>query len=271
MVPYSPSLLSLRARGAVLLLVLLLHAGAVFGLTGISFKRIEVPEPPTMEVRMVAPELPPPPAAPEIAIALQEDTPPPEWLPEPQLPEPPPLELAVEPPMPDLPPPVFPVAKLEPKPAPTPRPKPVQPRPVPEQTVQAPPRQIFVEPLAPLALPSAPAEAPPSPRPPAPPSRTPYAIKTVEAAEIRYREPPQPIYPTYALRAREFGTALIGVLIDASGRPPGSVAGAILGLRCARQGGAALRARGAVRSLSRGRRCAPGARRHPDSFHIARE
>ena len=90
---------------------------------------------------------------------------------------------------------------------------------MPDPPVQAAPRQIFVEPLPPLALPSAPSEAPPSPRPPGPPSRTPYTIKTVEAAEIRYREPPQPIYPTYALRAREFGTALIGVLIDASGRP----------------------------------------------------
>ena len=203
-------------RGGVLLLVILCHVGGLLALLAIAPSRILPEEPKPLEVRLVKPEQPPPPPPAQVdpEIPLPEDTPPPEWLPEPQ------LELAVQEPETDLPPPVFrvlapspaPTPRLEPPPPPKPSPpqKPVPVRPAPQQQQQQ-------------------REAMPPPKPPAPtivetvqpepPSDARSILKTVTEADIRYRVPPQPIYPVYARRAGEFGSTVVSVLIDVSGRP----------------------------------------------------
>jgi protein TonB len=187
-------------RGAVLLLVILCHVGGLLALLTIAPSRILPKEPKPLEVRQVKPEPPPPPPAqvdPEIPLA--EDTPPPEWVPEPQ------LELAV----------------LAPSPAPTPRlESPAAPAPSPPQKLA---------PVRPAPQQQQQREAKPPPKPPAPtivetlqPEPPPEArsiLKTVTEADIRYRLPPQPIYPVYARRAGEFGSTVVSVLIDVSGRP----------------------------------------------------
>ena len=160
-------------------------------LTDVSYPVDE--DPPKLEVRFVQP--PPPP--PQIELPPPEDTPAPQWLPEPELQSR--LEQAVEEPLPDLPPPVF----ERPKPPPVAA-KVVPPRP-PQPAPQLPPRLPASEKVEALLQ--------------APPSNTRSLLKTVTEAEISYRVRPQPIYPSYALRAREFGTALVDVLIDVSGQP----------------------------------------------------
>ena len=184
-------------RGGVLLLVILCHVGGLLALLAIAPSRILPEEPKPLEVRLVKPEQPPPPPPAQVdpEIPLPEDTPPPEWLPEPQ------LELAVQEPETDLPPPH--------KPSPPQKPLPVRPAPLPQQQQQR--------------------EAMPPPKPPAPtivetmqpepPSDARSILKTVTEADIRYRVPPQPIYPVYARRAGEFGSTVVSVLIDVSGRP----------------------------------------------------
>jgi protein TonB len=188
MSPTPPTpLLSQTARTCLLLVVVLCHVSGVWALTRIAPLILAAEEPPKMQVRFVQP--PPPP--PQIELPPPEDTSVPEWLPQP---EPRPrLEQAVEEPLPDLPPPVFE----------RPKPPPVAAKPVPPRSAPPPPpASEKVEALM-----------------PAPPSTTRSLLKTVTEAELSYRVPPQPIYPTYALRAREFGTALVDVLIDVSGRP----------------------------------------------------
>jgi protein TonB len=184
--PPSP-LLSQTARTGLLLVVILCHVGGVWALTRIAPFTLADEDPPKLQVRFVQP--PPPP--PQIEVPLPEDTPVPEWLPEPE-PQPQ-LEQAIEGPLPDLPPPVFA--------------KPVPPRPPPPKVLppQPPPKPPASEKVEALQA--------------APPSTSRSLLKTVTEAELSYRVPPQPIYPTYALRAREFGTALVDVLIDVSGRP----------------------------------------------------
>jgi periplasmic protein TonB len=206
--------LAATPRGRVLLLVIICHVGGLLALLAIAPSRILPEEPKPLEVRLVKPELPPPPppAPVDPEIPLAEDTPPPQWLPEPQ------LELAVQEPEPDLPPPVFRILasstaampRLEPSPPPAPAP-PQKPLPA-KPPQQQPPR-----------------EATPPPKPPTPaivdtvqpaPSFDPRSVlKTVTEADIRYRVPPQPIYPAYAKRAGEFGSTVVSVLIDVSGRP----------------------------------------------------
>ncbi len=200
------------SRGGVMLLVILVHAGGLLALLAIEPFRLLAEEPRRLEVHLVNP-VPPPAPAPvpeplETEIPLPEDTPPPEFPPEPQ------LELAVEEPAPDLPPPVFLV--LAPASVAPPRVEPLPPRPEPPKPAAAkvpqPPRET-----APPPKPPAPAAV--EALKPAPPSDTRSMLKTVTEADIRYRMPPRPVYPFYAKRAQEFGSAIVNVLIDISGRP----------------------------------------------------
>jgi protein TonB len=185
--PLSPSaVLSRATRIGLLLAVVLGHAGIAWALMQAGPVRQPLKGPPKMEVRLVTRD-PSPPAWTSIDIPLAQDTPPPEWQPDPQ------LERAVAEPPPDLPPPVFPVVK-------PPLPMSVQPKPV-LPPVAAPPPLIGM-PVETIAQP----DTPPAPR-------------TVLAGMIAQRVPPRPVYPRDAVRSRESGTAFVTVLIDASGKP----------------------------------------------------
>ena len=104
-------------------------------------------------------------------------------------PEPPQLESMIQPPPPDLPPPAFPV------PPPPPAKPVVQSKPPPPQPQQQ-------------AAPSAPTAPVQSTGP-----------KTVQASQVAYVNPPQPIYPARSRRQGEKGTVMIRVLIDTAGMP----------------------------------------------------
>lgn len=150
-----------------------------------------------MEVRMVAAEAAAPAA--QIDVAVPEDTPPPEFPPEPD------MESIIQPPPPDLPPPVFPVQAKPPPPQP--KPKPPTPKPAPPHPHPAPPR--------PAQEARAPAGAQSQPGPPAAAA----APKTVGVSQVTFLVRPSPIYPSQSRRGNEQGTVLVRVLIDAAGRP----------------------------------------------------
>ena len=204
--------LAATPRGGALLLVILFHASGLLALLAIEPFRLLAEEPRRLEVHLVNPAPPPAPVPLETEIPLPEETPPPEFPPDPQ------LELAVEEPQPDLPPPVFQILeaalaampRLEPPPPPPPPPKPEPPKPA--AKVPPPPRATALPPKPP-------APAVVDAFKPAPPSDTRSMLKTVTEADIRYRKPPRPVYPFYAKRAQEFGSAIVSVLIDVSGRP----------------------------------------------------
>ena len=178
-------------RVGILVAVIFFHVGGGWALTQIEPARLVVGDVAPMEVSFVAPPQPPSPPQPE-------PTPPQPTPPqvEPTPPEPvAEVESMIEPPMPDLPPPVFPVD------APPPRPKPPPPPPRPRQVTNPPP-----------------SEAPPQPAAAAAPAPQ-AGPKTVTDAQVGYLTRPSPIYPMRAKRAGNQGTAMVRVLVDASGRP----------------------------------------------------
>jgi protein TonB len=122
-------------RGALLVLIVVLHVAVGWALTRVRPATLVVAEGTPMEVRMVAEA--PVPQVEELLPPPPEDTPPPRAE----------LEAVIQPPPPDLPPPAFPVH------APPPPPKPPRPRPAPAP--QAAPAQAAPQPAA-AAPPAAP-------------------------------------------------------------------------------------------------------------------
>ncbi|MCA0248844.1 MAG: energy transducer TonB [Proteobacteria bacterium] len=174
-------------RGGLLAFVIFFHVGGGWALTQVEPVKLIVGDVAPMEVRMVPAAEP---APPEIPPA--EEPPPPEI----PLPE---LATAIEPPPPDLPPPEFPVEAKPPEP---PKP-PEKPKPPPPKPVQRPPQ------------PKAPVETTPQQAAP----RAPAAPRTVQASQLGYLVPPNPVYPARSRRAGEQGTATVRVLVDITGRP----------------------------------------------------
>jgi len=182
--------LSLTMRRGVLALVIFFHVGGGWALTQIEPAKLIVGDIPALEVRTVAADTP---AAPE---EQKEEEPPP---PEPPLAEPPPpveipvtdLASVLDPPPPDLPPPVFPIEAKPPPPQP---PKPPPPKPV---------QKAVPVPVAPQAQAPAVAAAP----------------KLVQAAQLGFLIPPNPVYPASARRAGNQGTTMVRMLVDIAGRP----------------------------------------------------
>jgi protein TonB len=174
-------------RGGLLAFVVFFHVGGGWALTQVEPVKLIVGDVAPMEVRMVPAAEPSPPE-----IPLAEEPPPPEI----PLPE---LATAIEPPPPDLPPPEFPVEAKPPEP---PKP-PEKPKPPPPKPVQRPPQ------------PKAPVETTPQQAAP----RAPAAPRTVQASQLGYLVPPNPVYPARSRRAGEQGTATVRVLVDITGRP----------------------------------------------------
>jgi len=182
--------LSTAVRRGLLALVIFFHVGGVWALTQIEPAKMIVGDIPALEVRTVSADTP---AAPE---EQKEEEPPP---PDPPLAEePPPPEIPIpdlasvlDPPPPDLPPPVFPIEAKPPPPKP---PKPPPPKPV---------QKAVPVPVAPVA--QAPAVAP--------------APKVVQASQLGFLIPPNPVYPGAARRAGQQGTVMVRMLVDIAGRP----------------------------------------------------
>ena len=197
--------LSVAVRRGLLVLVIFFHVGGGWALTQIEPARLIVGDIASMEVRTVPAEQP---SAPEAQLDLPPEPPLPDPPPPPEVPvaEPPPpvevpltdLAAGLDPPPPDLPPPAFPIEAKPPPPPPEP-PKPTPPKPV-QKRPQAP---------------AAPVEAAPQQAAPA----VAAAPKTVEASQLGFLIPPNPVYPGRARRAGEQGIVMVRVLVDIAGRP----------------------------------------------------
>lgn len=178
--------LSPWVRRGLLAFVIFFHVGGGWALTQVEPVKLIVGDIAPMEVRMVPASEP---APPDIPL----DEPPPPEFPKPD------LATAIDPPPPDLPPPEFPVEAKPPEP-----PKPPEKKPPPPKPVQRPP-----QPRAPVDT------APPQQAAPAAPA----APRTVQASQLGYLVPPNPVYPARSRRASEQGTATVRVLVDVAGRP----------------------------------------------------
>ncbi len=184
--------LSLTVRRGVLALIIFFHVGGGWALTQFEPAKLIVGEIASLEVRTVPAE----------QAAAPEETPPEPEPPPPEIPlaePPPPVEVpltdlasVLDPPPPDLPPPAFPIEAKPPPPQP---PKPPPPKPVQRQTAPVP--------VAPQA--QAPAVSP-----------TP---KVVQASQLGFLVPPNPVYPAPSRRAGQQGTVMVRVLVDIAGRP----------------------------------------------------